>query len=201
MAYDAARERVVLHGGSVVIGMRSSAGEDKPGSEIWYEETWEYDGASWTPRPSAGPGTRAHHCLAYDPVRKVTMLYGGISQDRKERTETWGWDGTRWKTLADSGPGPRSRCRMAFHEPTGEMVLYGGNVPHSGNGFKLIGDTWVWNGKEWIERTPKDTPGPRFMHAMAYLADSKRVVLYGGVRNAQERDDAWGWDGQNWSPF
>lgn len=199
MAYDAARERVVLHGGSVIISVHTSSGENKTGSEVWYDETWEYDGAAWKPVAGAGPGTGGHHCMAYDPARKVTLLLGGIGQDRKQRPETWGWDGVAWRALAEDGPALRSRVRMAFHEPSGEMVLYGGNVPHSGSGFRVVGDTWVWNGKEWSERKPRDTPGPRFMHAMAYHAEAKRVILYGGLQDAKDRDDAWAWDGENWS--
>ena len=195
MAYDTARGRVVLHGGSVIIGIHSSSGEYKPGSQVWYEETWEYDGAAWKPIAAAGPATRAHHCMAYDPVRRVTLLLGGASQNRQRPTDTWGWNGIAWEQLAQGGPAPRARCRMAFHEPSGEMVLYGGDVPHSGSGFKVAEDTWVWNGKAWSERKPRSTPGPRFMHAMAYQADMKRVILYGGVQGAKDSDDAWAWDG------
>jgi hypothetical protein len=139
--------------------------------------------------------------MAYDPVRKVTMLLGGISKDRRRTPETWGWDGKTWTKLAEDGPPRRARSRMAFHEPSGEMVLYGGDVPHEGPGFEVVGDTWVWNGRQWSERKPKDTPGPRFMQAMAYHAEMKRVILYGGKRNARGRDDAWTWDGENWAPM
>jgi hypothetical protein len=90
---------------------------------------------------------------------------------------------------------------MAFHEPSGEIVLYGGDIPHTGRGFKVVGDTWTWNGKEWTERKPRNSPGERFMHAMVYDADAKRVILYGGVSEAKERDDAWAWDGETWSPM
>ena len=37
------------------------------------------------------------------------------------------------------------------------------------------------------------------MHAMAYDAAAKQVVLYGGKENETVADDAWTWDGENWS--
>jgi hypothetical protein len=199
MAYDAERERVLVHGGSVLIGIQNSAGQYQDGSAVWYEETYAFDGTEFKALPSAGPGSRAHHCLAYDPIRKLTVLIGGVNKERVRPSETWGWDGSQWRKLAEGGPAPRGRARMAFHEPTGEMVLYGGDVPHSGRGFKVAEDTWTFDGSKWTERKPKTSPGPRFMHAMAYWPHAKKVVLYGGAQGPAERDDAWAWDGENWS--
>jgi len=90
---------------------------------------------------------------------------------------------------------------MAFHAPSGEVVLYGGDIPYSGIGFKIVGDTWVWNGRSWMEWKPRHLPGDRMMHAMAFDAGTGRVILYGGVFGARERDDAWQWDGDDWSPM
>lgn len=192
MAFDSARGCIVLHGGSVIVGS----------GEHWYTETWEFNGQVWRmfAATDSGPGTRAHHAMVYDPVRKLTVLFGGMSRDRRHLPETWGWDGATWRKLADSGPSPRARHRLAFHSASGEVVLYGGNVPQSTPGFKFIGDTWTWNGREWRERKPASRPGDRFMHAMAEDPASKRVVLYGGVFQSKT-DDAWAWDGTNWSPF
>jgi hypothetical protein len=198
MCYDPVRKRIVLHGGSVAITFHTSSGEIKTGAEHWYDETWEYDGTVWKALASPGPGAKAHHCMAYDPVRRVSLMLGGVSPDRQRHGETWGWDGRSWTKLAEGGPAPRSRSRMAFHEPSSQMVLYGGDAPNSGRGFKVVGDTWVWDGKQWTEWKPRNSPGPRFMHAMAYAADLKRVVLYGGLQNAKDRDDVWEWDGEDW---
>jgi hypothetical protein len=203
MVYDIARDRIVLHGGSVIISKYTaeSASNQVNGSTVWYEDTWEFDGVSWKVLPGKGPGTRAHHCMVYDPARKITILAGGISADRQRGAGTWGWDGTSWKLLAEGGPMPRARSRMAFHAPTGEVVLYGGDVPHSGSGFKIVGDTWVWNGQSWVERKPRHSPGDRMMHAMACDEEAGRVVLHGGRFGARDRDDTWIWDGEDWAPM
>jgi hypothetical protein len=122
-----------------------------------------------------------------------------MNRERQHPPETWAWNGESWSKIAELGPGSRARHRLAFHEPTGEVVLYGGNVPHGGQGFNVVGDTWTWDGAKWTKREPAHTPGPRFMHAMAYHAPSKGVMLYGGVFNERNADDAWIWDGKDWS--
>jgi len=65
MVYDSARDRIVLHGGSVVISKYTaeSGSNQVNGSTVWYEDTWEFDGVSWKVLPGKGPGTRAHHCM------------------------------------------------------------------------------------------------------------------------------------------
>jgi hypothetical protein len=67
LAYDAARQRVVLSGGH---------------SGGWFHngDTWEWDGVSWVQRsPATSPSARAFHALAYDAVRQRVVLFGGLS--------------------------------------------------------------------------------------------------------------------------
>jgi hypothetical protein len=61
MAYEAARERVVLFGG-----------ED--GSN-----TWEWDGVAWTQVADMGPSPRYACAMTYDTVRQRVVLFGGSS--------------------------------------------------------------------------------------------------------------------------
>jgi len=98
---------------------------------------------------------------------------------------------------------------MAFDGNTGTVLLYGGNAeqkePH--DGFQLLPDTWAWDGSRWTEHRV-DGPGPRFMHAMAWDGERRRVVLYGGGRDEKDGtrriqsslDDTWEWDGARWIP-
>jgi len=86
MVWDGDRRRAVLFGG------------DNAG---WHNDLWEWDGAAgtWTDRTPAGtkPAGRAYHTMAYDPVRKRVVLYGGLFLDAQNATitldETWEWDG------------------------------------------------------------------------------------------------------------
>lgn len=138
MAYDEGRRRVVLHGGIPAFGpeMRPS------------DRTWEWDGRAWTEVKSqggaAGPGGLASMAMAYDPVRRHVVLFGGINKDGMAG-ETWSWDGTTWRRLATTGPAPRALAQMAFDRKRGVMVLFGGRIR-----YPLDSDeTWEWNGTAW----------------------------------------------------
>src|SRR5688572_14660643 len=75
MAYDAARERVVLFGGQGSIGLG---------------DTWEWDGVSWAQQnPAASPTVRQDHAMAYDAARQRVVLFGGFSNGSGVRGDTW----------------------------------------------------------------------------------------------------------------
>ena len=68
MAYDSARQVVVLFGGNRNASWPSGALSD----------TWEWDGNTWTQRqPANSPGPRGHGVMVYDSVRGVCVYYGG----------------------------------------------------------------------------------------------------------------------------
>jgi hypothetical protein len=80
MAYDSERGVTVLFGGNTCL----------------------WDGVRWTRAETPhAPAARAVHALAYDPVRKCVVLYGG-TVDRKDAADTWEWDGVRWREVRAS---------------------------------------------------------------------------------------------------
>src|SRR4029079_15743716 len=80
MAYDAARERVVL---------------------FRRGDTWEWDGVGWAWRNSAaGPTARSAQALAYDAARQRVVLFGGYSNGYLG--DTWEWDGVSWAQRSSS---------------------------------------------------------------------------------------------------
>ena len=85
MAYDSARQRVVLFGGDL-------------GYSGYFGETWEWDGANWTQVSSGGPSARSRHAMAYDSARQRVVLFGGYGGDRFD--DTWiygsGTPGVAW---------------------------------------------------------------------------------------------------------
>jgi hypothetical protein len=61
LAYDSARQVVVLFGGGIK------------------NDTWEWDGRTWTERkPKTLPEVHGRHVLAYDSYRKVTVMFGDV---------------------------------------------------------------------------------------------------------------------------
>ncbi|MFZ5439653.1 MAG: hypothetical protein ACOZQL_06575 [Myxococcota bacterium] len=88
---------------------------------------------------------------------------------------------------------PRTYHAMAFDAARGQTVLFGGQVASN-----EAGDTWVWDGTSWTQRTPADAPSPRALHAMAYDSLRQRVVLFGGTGANLPFGDTWEWDGTTW---
>ncbi len=90
MAYDSARQRVVLFGG--VTGQPASALGD----------TWEWDGTNWTQiKLKNTPPARQAHAMAYDSGRRRTVLFGGVNSG-PFLTDTWEYSGPVPALVADT---------------------------------------------------------------------------------------------------
>lgn len=180
MTYDPIRRRTVMVGGDTPSGVT--------------DEVWEWDGQQWqrvTPT-NAGPSARRTAAIAYDSVAQQVVVHGGNDRNTGEH-DTWAWNGTRW-TLLDAGeqPGARSSFGMTFDAERGESVVFGGFLTAT----TYRNDTWTWNGARWQQKATTG-PAPRRNVALAYDDARKKVVLFGGLGDAQY-GDTWEWDGQSW---
>jgi Galactose oxidase, central domain len=79
---------------------------------------------------------------------------------------------------------------MSSGGATGSVVLFGG-----GHYTQNFGDTWVWNGSNWQQRSPSTSPPARSGLSMVFDDSISKVVLFGGY----QLDDMWTWDGNNWT--
>lgn len=88
---------------------------------------------------------------------------------------------------------------MAYDAESDRIVLFGG-LSGLGGTPTVFADTWAYdaNAGEWTELTPVSGPPGRTTHAMAYDADSDRIVLFGGVGVSEgsfsELGDTWAYD-------
>ena len=179
MAFDAARGRVVLFGGST--------------GSSFLGDTWEWDGAHWTEVADTGPDARSGHAMAFDAARGRIVLFGGISEGAF-LNDTWEWDGTDWTQVADTGPSSRAGHAMAFDSGRGVTVLFGGN-----GSAGLLSDTWEWNGTDWAQ-TEDVGPPARQGHTMAFDPGAARTLLFGGAgTNGAGLGDTWSWNGTSWT--
>jgi len=180
MSYDAARARTVVFGGNDGDAARA--------------DTWEWDGTTWSPRPSAtSPSARYECSMTHDAARQRSVLFGGRGGDPEVlRTDTWEWDGTDWTLRSGASPPARLGAAFAFDAARGRCLLFGGT-----NRMVRLGDTWEWDGSQWTQRFPASAPSARSHAAMAFDAARGRVVLYGGDAGAYP-GDTWEWDGTNW---
>ncbi|WP_438031795.1 Kelch repeat-containing protein [Sorangium sp. So ce204] len=173
MAYDAARNRIVLYGG-IYYNARFQDLSTLP-------DTWEWDGTTWTERLSVGPSLAwdAAHAMAYDAPRDRVVLLLGSS--------TWEWDGASWTKRLPAGSSPSSVDNaMVYDVARGRIVAVDD------------GETWLWDGAEWTKRTFADaSPGGRWSAAVAYDTARSRVLLFGG--DVAGATDTWEWNGATWT--
>jgi hypothetical protein len=173
MAYEAARQRVVLFGGYNSFSPQSYLGD-----------TWEWDGDAWTQVADMGPSPRRSFNMTYDDSRQRLVLFGGdvkasTTQANQVNGETWEWNGREWTQVADIGPPPRMGCAMAYDTLRHRVVVFGGfsYLPPPG---KYFDDTWEWDGRVWTQRQDMG-PSARYATALAYDNQRDRVVLFGGT--------------------
>jgi hypothetical protein len=134
VAYDDARQKLILFGGV-------SSGDQ---GEVYFGDTWAWDGGSWEQVSDFGPTPRTAHAMVYDKTRSQIVLFGGNgTMDPADPTksifgDTWDWDGTLWTQLQDMGPGGRRLPSLAYDITRGCVVLFGGFSV----GNNSFGDTW-----------------------------------------------------------
>jgi hypothetical protein len=182
MVYDSVRGRAVL------LAQKSIA-----------SGVWEWDGQDWEFRPASGssPPARTRFDAAFDSARGRVVVFGGDPPSGgAEFDDTWEWDGTAWEQVAVDGPRPgiRSGHSMVYDASRGVTVLFGG-IYWPNSGYKLLGDTWEWDGKAWYQASPQgSTPPANNNNTMVYDPVQERTVLL-----AASTSDVWTWDGVSWS--
>jgi hypothetical protein len=137
MAYDGARKRIVLFGGS------SGQGQTYDGG---FGDTWTWDGQAWTQfMPVTSPPPRSVAAMAFDETRGVTVLFGGVSgKQNTVLSDTWTWDGVNWKQQQPTAsPPPRVGHVMAYDSARRVVLLQGGEFDAP------LGDAWLWDGRSW----------------------------------------------------
>jgi len=185
--YDSAHSQVVLFGGA-----------DSTGNSL--NDTWVWDGTNWTQEfPDHSPSARNSFAMAYDSAHGQVVLFGGyVGFDGLN--DTWVWDGSDWSQKApENSPPARVNTAMAYDSAHAQVVLFSGFA-----GFfalnKVPSDTWVWDGVNWSQASPQDSPPGREYSAMAYDSAHKQVVLFGGApAQGKPIADTWLWDGSNWT--
>jgi hypothetical protein len=91
MAYDSTANELYIYGGATTSSSFGSL----------TDETWVLRNGSWQLLETPGsPGARGSAALAYDPTRRVLVLYGGFTADGAERADTWEFDGSTWSCVA-----------------------------------------------------------------------------------------------------
>jgi hypothetical protein len=189
VAYETTRDVLVIHG-----GLQAGAN---------FDETWEWDGETWTQFPGSGPGSREGALMAYDAARGKTILFGGSTPDMQIHGDTWEWDGQTWDgqtwmRVSETGPAPRFPGGMAYDPARQEVVLYSGHFAASTGEFVPYDDLWAWDGTSWRQLTTGGaTPGHRTHAGLVYDPVTETVLLVGSGSDTF-LPDVWAWDGTQW---
>lgn len=189
MTYDHGRNKVVLFGGSTY-GVPLSLNR----------ETWEWNGSDWTLITTAhSPSARAFGAIAYDPSLGNVLLFGG-EDATSWKNDTWKYDGVDWTQLSPThtpatSPSSDVRLSMCFDEHNNYVVAWQSLVGSSG-----FGETWIWNGSDWILTSTATVPPHRFS-LLTYDSTRQLVVMAPGNLDGNTfiYADTWLWDGTNWT--
>ena len=145
MTFDSFRSRTIMVSGCADSGCNKAL-----------DDAWEWTGTNWESAASLGPThARRGAALGYDPVRKRTVLFGGLECGVNQcygvgvgagvlAGDTWESDGSSWTKLGATGPAPRENAALTYDMWAKRLVLSGGD--NEGAGFT---DTWAWDGMTW----------------------------------------------------
>ena len=200
MAYDATLKKTVLFGGF--------------DGTNYLDETWTWDGTSWSRQKKNPAPSRALAAMWYDSTLKKTVIYGGIgrltTQDRVTRySDMWTFDGNGWTKLTASGgtPGMRYGAQITIDPRTSHVLLFGGlrddpvpPVPPStvpGEVQVYADDMWEWDGSAWAQLHPTTVPPARENGRMAFDPTRNEIVMFGGYAGAFF-SDVWTYNPTTW---
>ncbi len=196
MAYNSARQRVVIFGG----WSGSSSLND----------VWEWNGTTWapvgttacltgepTPTPRSGVG------MAYDQTRDRIVVFGGRLVPVMCGTmsdETWELNMSVspacWTLVSTlDAPNPREGMRMVYNPTDSTILLFGGSDTCS----SAFADSWVYDGVTW-EEANVGGPTARHLYAMAFDGLRDEFVLFGGFTTWNRGSaDPKEYSGETWS--
>jgi hypothetical protein len=180
----------------VMVGGRT----DRGGQRTVHNDTWEWDGSTWTQRlpdaASGAPPARLHPVSGWDPATHRALYAGGVFVDETNASDTWAWDGVRWEQLAEAFPDRHDPpCRMVVDPVTGLPTVLAIDLDTETSPGLFATELWAWNGAAW-ESAASDGPSISPVQQLAPTADGLLLADGGGL---QGTFFTWTWDGSTWT--
>ena len=171
------------------------------GGSCYLNDTWVWDGVDWTRiDPPRKPTGRAFATISYDPVRRETVLFGGLKDGSGGfLNDTWVWDGSTWtKREPATAPPARVFASMSHDPGSGLTMLIGGTDVDN----VVLRDTWFWDGTEWFEGPEGQAPLPRTLAGQAAHPPTGSTIVFGGQRGfvGRHQSDTWVWKADGAQP-
>lgn len=143
------------------------------------------------------PSPRAAGAMAYDPVSKKLVLFGGFDAN-SHLNDTWTFNGAKWTQVQTPvAPSGRADAGMAFDRVSGQLVLFGGF-----DGENYLQDTWLWDGatSTWTQVFPDSSPEPATGPSLFTDPANGHVDCFGGYnRTTKYSASTWQWTGSTWA--
>lgn len=169
MAYDRARDRVILYGGNVL---------DPSGEKFnLFSDTWEFDGTQWHRLIENTPKV-AKPLMDYDATRNQMILIGLNETGTEKVMYRYNATSNAWDVLT---PATMPTCvndgHLVYQEHTGKLIFFGGVCA---TGTPAGEEVFEWDGSNWTKLTV--STWPRLSgQAVAYDPLRREVVAYGGT--------------------
>ncbi len=185
MVYDPPSGRILMWGGA-------------GGEGVFFNDLWAFDATTntWTELIPTGalPAGRSQAAMAYDPVTRRMILFGGWA-DESAFGDTWAYDpvANAWTELQPGGtlPSPRYAHELVCDPSRGLLVMFGG-----GDFSRDYNDTWTYDpaANIWTRLSALHgaAPSRRGAHAMVYDPSGGRLIVFGGDSSAHGiLNDTW----------
>ncbi len=173
LAYDSSRKRVFYFLGGQTLSYDVTA-------MIWKNLN-----------PKVSPPPVSWGALAFDPVKKELLLFGGGGV-YEGRPGMWAYspEDNTWRKLKVN-PLPPARCcsPLAVDVKNHVLILFGGDAQD-----RLLDDTWIFDLKkrEWQKSESKLRPSARGGHGLAWEPKSGLIILAKGYTSIMRSSSANG---------
>lgn len=193
VSFDRDRSRLVFTGGT-------------RGGSDYAKDTVEFDGRIFRSVPVLPGDPVAAGGSGYDPIRKRTVVFGGLRTDRTTN-ELYLWNGATWTAVPPQATWPRDRgvTSMAWSESRKGIVVHGGiTVVNSTIGAAQ--DTFLWDGSKFRQLGVTQPEVPYAGSAIAVDPATDEIVLFGGYTGAtidvgKRTDTPFHLVGDRWEPL
>ncbi|MBN2576939.1 MAG: hypothetical protein JXP73_20415 [Deltaproteobacteria bacterium] len=167
-SYDPALQRAVLFGG------HTSCAEDAPTNQ-----TWEWDGATWTLATPAGsvPSARGSIRMAFDRARGVAIVHGGWAPADNPQPGTYSYNlATHTWTSLGTDLANIGWYAIDYDTEAQRIRLFGGNLKTT---FYRDVRSWDPSTQTWPGVAPSG-PSARARHSWTYDQQHRLFVMFGG---------------------
>jgi hypothetical protein len=132
------------------------------------------------------------HVVVYDTSRQVAVRLGAGSTSRPALTWELVEDAWTRRMLEQPTPWRTGAACAAYDSDRNVMVAFGG-VGGSD-------ETWEYDGVQWVQKSPANSPSARIHCGMVYDQANGTIVLFGGDGSqGTGLGDTWEYDGTDWT--